>query len=405
MKQNILYETLEEFLFERGEAPGEEPLALAILGAPASGKSHTMNNIKKFVKDQRIADTLDAGVGLTIDKLRAEFQSKNPISQLVGFARAFYYMRKKVKQDSIEYGKWFSDIISLWQDKIAKLAPVLKITVDKNHVYFDGVPAWKGLKALRTPGYSPKELITQLDKYNDYKRVVRYFQNLQQTKAINKLYNVSYDESGDEPKKIISSLKHLHKKGYVTEVFLIHPENVATNLIQNYFRVVNGDDGGRDSSDAIVQTYLDIEKNKKLYNVNAEDNLETTSKELQEENPKIADTIEKANVPDDMSRGDKPIDVFTEVEPMKPIEAYKFFGGKLNKEQQLIFRALLKYGMLLIQNLPEDAKSFLNSVTKNINNKQALQILTNAANSKKYVFQYGGVTPQLVKKIETILYK
>lgn len=403
--KKLLCESLEEF---RSLQEGDEPLALAVLGAPAGGKSFTMNNIKKFVKDQRIADTIDKGTALTVDKLRTEFQGKKPLSQMVGFVRAFYYMRKKAKQDPAEYGKWFKDIVSLWEDKIAKLAPALKITVDKNHVYFDGAPAWKTLKALKNPNYSPKELIQTLDKYNDYKRVVRYFQNLKQTKAINKTFNVSYDESGDEPKKIIGGLKQLHKRGYVTDVFLIHPENVASNLVQNDYRVISGNDGGRDSSDVIVQAFLDIEKSKQLYNANAEDTQKTTSKELQDVNrdPKIADTIEKANVPDDKARGDKPIDVITEVEPMKPIEAFNYFSEELEKKGKnlkYLLMAMLKYRMLSLKNLPENAKNVLNQITKSINNKQALDILKKAATSKKYIYQWGGITPELVIKAEPYL--
>lgn len=401
--KKILCESLEEFrLLEKGD----EPVALAILGAPAGGKSFTVNNIKKFVKDQRIADTIDKGTELTVDKLRAEFQGKKPISQLVGFVRAFYFMRKKAKQDEVEYGKWFKDIQSLWVDKIAKLAPALKITVDQNHVYFNGAPAWKNLKALKNPNYDPGKLITELDGYNDYKRVVRYFQNLKQTKAINKTFNVSYDESGDEPKKIINSLKQLHKKGYVTDVFLIHPENIASNLIQNYYRVVSGRDDGRDSSDAIVNAYLDIEKNKHLYIANAEDILKTSSQKLQtknKESAEVTDKIEKANVPDDKARGDKPIDVFTEVHPMSPEVAFKVFSEKLDKNQKWLLIALLKYRMLSITELPENAKISLQKITNIIDNKQALQILTKAAKSGKYKFKYGGVTPELVEKAKKYL--
>ena len=76
MKRKIICESLEEFLLENERKPDFEPLALAILGAPAGGKSYTMDNIKNFVKDKRVSDTLDKGVVLTVDKLRSEFQSK-----------------------------------------------------------------------------------------------------------------------------------------------------------------------------------------------------------------------------------------------------------------------------------------------------------------------------------------
>jgi len=398
MKRKILCESLKEFLLEKGE-----PLALTVLGAPAGGKSYTMKNISKSVKDARITDTLKSGVDLTIDKLRSEFQSKDPLDQLKGFVYTFYFMKNLVKQNP-DYTKWFDNIKSVW-NKISKLMPSLEIIVDDHDLKFKGISAYKNMHALNTKSYPINSILKQLDRYYDYKSVIRYFQNIKQDKAIDKQINVSYDESGDEPQKILNKLTQLHKSGYVTDVFLIHPENVASNLIQNYYRVITGNDGGRDSSDVIVQAYLDIEKSKKMYKVNAEDKLKTSSKELASGNlkPEVEKPIEHANVPDDPKRGDKPIDIFAEVTPMKPLVAYKFFNEKLNSEQQLIFKAILKYRMLSIENLPENAKDALNQITKSINNKQALEILKKAAESKKYVFKYGGITPELVKKASKIM--
>ena len=396
-----------ESLYEFGIFEGGEPLALAVLGAPASGKSFTMSNITKSVKDARIADTISGGVNLTVDILRSEFQNKDSRTQLRAFAKAYYYMKAKAKEDASQYAGWFKDIIKLWQ-KLAQLIPALKITCDDKNLYFNGTLALNHLKTLNDLSFNADAVVQQLNSYQDYKRVVRYFQSAKQTKAIEKQFNVSYDESGDEPEKIVNTLNKLHKAGYVTDVFLIHPENVASNLIMNYFRVITGGDGGRDSSDAIVQAYLDIEKSKHLYQKNAEDDLKTTTKELQKPDldPAIQDPIEKANVPDDQSRGDKPIDVFTEVTTMQPLEAWKYFGGKLkekNKAYPLVLQALLKYRMYSIANLPQNAKQSLAQITRSINNKQAVSILKQAADSKQFVFQNGGITPQLVAQAQAVL--
>ena len=364
-----------------------------------------MKNIKKTVKDARIADALESGIKLSIDTLRDEVQSKDPRIQLKAFVKTFYFMKKQTKENEEQYREWFNDIKSVWKDKLSKLIPSLKITVDDDDLKFNGISARKNIKALDNKSFPAEQIIKQLDSYTDYKKVLRYFQHEKQQKAIDKQYNITYDESGDEPLKIVKGLTALHKKGYVVDVFLLHPENVASNIIQNYFRVIKGIDGGRDSSEVIVNAYLNIEKNKKYYKFNAEDHLKTSTIALQQEpvDPKIEEPLKNANVEDDKRRGNKPIDVFTEVNPMKPIEGFKVFNAQLDKDQQKVFMAMLKYRMLTIHNLPKNAKEALAEITKVINNKQALNILKKAAESKKYVFKWGGVTPELVKKAITIL--
>jgi len=403
MKRKILCESLQEFRQLKEE---KEPLAVAVLGAPAGGKSFTMQTIAKTIKDARISDTLTKGENLSIDKLRDEFRSKNPHEQMRGFVRAYYYLKDKAKEDPKQYTNWFNDIKSLWNDKLNKLITSVKIVANDNDLTFDGEPASKSMnKMINNKSFSTSKIITQLDRYTDYKRVVRYFQGERQQQAIDKQYNLTYDESGDEPEKILNGLRKLHKSGYVTDVFLIHPENVATNIIQNYYRVLTGLDGGRDASEAIINAYLEIEKNKKKYTNDAEDNLKTTTQTLQ--NPTSASYIHepiiKANVEDDDERGDKSIDVFTEVSPMKPIRAFNFFNKKLEEEEKPIFLALLKYRMLTMANLPENAKAILERITKSLNNIQAFRILNDAAESKKYVFKYGGITPKFLINAKSVL--
>jgi len=399
--KKLVYESLNEFRVSEGD----EPLALAVLGAPASGKSYTMKNITKSVKDARIVDTLNLGTNLTVDILRAEFQNKDPHEQLKGFIKAFYYIRGLAIKNPEHYSKWFKDIQTLWTEKLSKLIPSLNITVSDSRIKFNGQPALKNLNLLKNKDINPANVIKQLDNYHDYKRVVRYFQGHKQKQAIDKQMNVSYDETGDEPLKIIKNLKDFHNKGYVTDVFLLHPENVASNIIMNFFRVVRGGDDGRDSSENIIDAYNEIEKNKNFYKFNAEVNLKTNSKELQKEpiDPKIEDPIKNANVDDDKKKGNKPIDVLTQIEPMDPETAYKHFGNKLDKNQLLIFKALLRYSVQSLKNLPDNAKQVILNLTKDMNNFTALKILDQTAKSKKYIFKLGGITPELVKKAQTIL--
>jgi hypothetical protein len=384
-------------LYEANKISIGEPVGIAVLGVPAGGKSYTLNKLKDTTDDARLTKTLGKGVNLSVDVLRNEFQSKKPLDQIYGFIGAFYLFRDKARADKQEFGKWFSDIKSLWSDKIAKLLPDLKITVDDEEIYLDGTPVPSSIKSITQD--DAEKAIPALDKYNDYKRVVRYFQNIKQDTAINKTTGITYDEAGDEPEKIINNMKKLHDKGYVTDVFLIHPENIASNLVQNFFRVVSGNDGGRDSSSAIVQAFKDIESKKDIYIKNAEKTIVTPSKELEA----VKKELKNANVQDDETRGDKPIDVLAEIQPMKPSEAYKTFMDKLDGEKKGILTAMLKYSALSLKDIPEDAKKELLRLTSKMPNKEALEILSKAADSGKYVFKFGGVTPELVKKAKEVL--
>ena len=388
----LVSSSLREFLNE-----SDDPVALAVLGAPAGGKGFTMSKIKDVVDDSGVLRAIKSGEVLSVDKLRDEFRSKDPEEQLKGFVRAFYLMKDKYKQDPNEFGKWFKDIINIWDQKFSKLMPELKISIDPKELKFDGKPAYQSIKRLKE--IDAKKVIDSLDKYNDYKRVVRYFQDIKQSEAKNKKIDVSYDESGDEPRKIVKNLQDLHNNEYVTDVFLIHPENVASNLIQNFFRVTIGGDGGRDSSKNIIGAYNDIEKNKDIYLDNSEDEITVKSKNLE----KVSEPLKKSNVPDDPKKGNKPIDLFIEVQPMEPAEAYKTFMKKLDKNQKLVFNALLKYSVYDIQGIPQEAKDVILGLTNKLTNEQAIKVLQQAAESGKYQFEYGGVSPELAKRAAEII--
>jgi len=386
-----------EYLNEAGKVHFNEPVGLAVLGAPAGGKSHALNKIADLANDARIKKTLKKGVTLTVDALRDEFLSKDPIDQLQGFTYAFYLMKQKAAENEEEFGKWYADIQKLWKDKFSSLMPELKITVEDGELFFDGKPSLENLSALDK--IDAKGLIDKLDKYHDYKRVVRYFQDMKQDDAVQKKIGVSYDEAGDEPKKIVNNMNKLHREGYVTDVFLIHPENVATNLIQNFFRVVTGGDGGRDSSAAIMQAYKDIEAQKDTFADNAEEILKVKSSDINQ----TSEPLRRATVSDDKQNGDKPIDVFVEVQPMEPEEAYKTFSAKLNPEQKEIFDAYLKYAIVGIEDVPQNAKDMLEKLTKDMTKDEVIEVFQKAADSKKYVFKFGGVTPELVAKVKNSL--
>ena len=390
--KNLVSVSLREFLNE-----SDDPVALAVLGAPAGGKSFTMDKIKDVVDDSGVLRAIKSGEVLSVDKLRDEFRSKDPQDQLIGFVRAFYLMQSKYKKNPEEYGKWFKDIINIWGQKFTKLMPELKITVNEKDLKFAGKPAYQAIKRLKE--VDAAKIIGTLDDYNDYKRVVRYFQDIKQNTAKHKKIDVSYDESGDEPNKIVNNLEDLHNEDYVTDVFLIHPKNIASNIIQNFYRVTIGGDGGRDSSKAILGAYNDIEKSKDIYLDNSEESISVSSKNLK----KVADPLRKSNVPDDPKKGDKPIDLLVEVQPMEPAEAYKTFMKKLDKNQKFVFNALLKYAVYVQPGLPQEAKDVILGLVNKISNEQAITILQRAAKSGKFRFKWGGVTPELAKRASEII--
>lgn len=379
-----------------------DPIGIAVLGAPAGGKSYVTKKLDAAVEDARVSRAMKGGQVLTVDILRGEFLSKNPYNQMKGFVEAFYVMKQKAKQNPDEYSKWFDDIVNLWDGKFKELLPSLDINIKDENLYFGNKLAIepKNIKLLKDANID--DAINKLDKYHDYKRVVRYFQSIKQEKAVERSKDVTYDEAGDEPRKIVSNLKTLHKKGYVTDVILIHPSNVATNLIQNFYRVLSGNDGGRDSSASIVQAYNEIEANKDTYKNNAEVVIKTTSKDLD----KTQDAIRSANVPDDDSRGDKPIDVLAEIEPMQPQECYKVFSKKLKDDFDVpeeLFKSILRFAAFSVPSLPSEAKSSLLALSKPVGRKEAVQYIKDAAASKKYIFEFGGITDKLADRAEAVI--
>jgi len=379
-----------------------DPIGVAVLGAPAGGKSFVTKKLDAAVDDARVSRAMKSGQNLTVDILRGEFMSKDPYNQMKGFVEAFYVMKQKAKQDPEEYSKWFDDITSLWLGKFKEFLPSLDINVKDGELYFGNKLAIEPKNMRLLKNAEIEDAISKLDDYKDYKRVVRYFQTIKQEKSVKKSKDVTYDEVGDEPRKMIGNLKTLHKKGYVTDVVLIHPDNVATNLIQNFYRVLCGNDGGRDSSASIVQAFKEIEDGKSTYQQNAEVVIKTTSRELE----KAADSIRSANVPDDESRGDKPIDVLAEIEPMKPDECYKVFSKKLTSEFNVpeeLFKSVLRFAAFSVNGIPSDAKSSLIILSKPINNKEAIKYIKDAADSKKYIFDYGGITDKFASRAEAIL--
>ena len=85
----LIVENWRSFLNEEGE-----PTAVAVLGAPAGGKSYTMNKLKQVVDDvSSFKATMENGEELTVDKIRGEIQAMDAKEQMIGFVHAFYYLK------------------------------------------------------------------------------------------------------------------------------------------------------------------------------------------------------------------------------------------------------------------------------------------------------------------------
>jgi hypothetical protein len=382
-----------------------EPIGLAILGAPAGGKSYAkklITHISKLVKLARATDP-EIGTDLTVDILRGKILQLPPEDQLDLFYMAFYTM-KELAAENTEYEGWFQDIKKTWLNKIAPKAKS-DIKIENGELIINGKIGEEALDQLKT--LDAKEIIGSLDNYSDYKRIVRAYQQIKQKEATGSKKDVVYDESGDEPEKIIGNMKNLKKDDYVTDVIMIHHDEVTNNLLQNASRMINGGDGGRDSSASIIDAYNKIDQNLPKYSKNAEVAITTNKDELQKGEGPAPDALSSATRKDDSERGNKPIDVFVRVKGDKPNVVYDRTIKDMDEEKKNVLKALLKYQIQTPKiNVPEVAKKTILGLIGEISNSEALNILTNANAGKlknKYVFEFGGINDNLIEDAKKIL--
>jgi hypothetical protein len=331
----------------------ENHVAIAILGAPASGKSYMvklLQELSKVNKVNKLDDILIKGVNLTVDILRKEFQSKSKKEQLKGFFNAYIWLREQYEKEPKVYEKWFNDIKKTWikfdevSDEITTfVSNDNKLTVNNTTIPNEIYDLINDLDDNEVD-----KMINFLDSYSDYKRVVRWLQNQEQKKAQSSKKDLVFDEAGDEPEKIVSRFKELRLEGsnnkpYVTSVFLIHGKSPVTNLIQNAGIMTSGTDGGRDSSGAIVQAWNDIENQIDIYKDSSENSviIKNDNKQIIElfDKLKIITTEDNFN----SKNKNKSIDLFVNILPQEPKDAYdrtckNFSGLSLD-----LFNAILLY--------------------------------------------------------------
>lgn len=395
----------EAYFTESEVLPSTDPVALAILGAPAGGKSYNKQLLAKLEDLTQIAKAANPNFSkdLTVDILRGEIQKLPEDKQLELFYWGFYTLRDLATEDK-EYAKWYSDIKKLWSGKLKELLNQKGITADisdKDELTLNGESGQDAIKVIDSTDI--KGTIEELDNYQDYKRVVRAYQLTMQQLATKTKKDVVYDESGDEPEKIIKNMSKLDKEDYVTDVIMVHHKDVVNNLFQNASRMVLGSDGGRDSSDAIVQAYLDITDGMSKYKNAAEVAVDTSTEELQKGKGDAIKALSRANTTDDKEMGNKPIDVFVRIYGDEPEKVLDRIEQQLDADQLEVFKAILQYqvqepSIKVPKKTRELALSYFD-----MTNAEALDILEKAAADGKYTYEHGGVDDKLVQKAKAVL--
>lgn len=347
-------------------------LAVAVLGAPASGKSYMVNLIKNLANKEnskKMATVMDpdnkTNTVLTVDKLRSELQNMSLNEQLYGFYQAYGYIRQLAVKDPENYDKWVAQIRKTWE-KIDDESDEITTGVGPNGtLIFNNSSNSEEVKKLidQIDPTELKKILSGLDQYEDYKRVVRWFQNIKQTQAKQNKNNIVYDEAGDEPDKIIERMKNLRddQDPYITLIFLIHSKSPVTNLIQNAFRMVSGGDDGRDSSGAIIQAWNDIQSGIGKYYESAESVITVSG---EKEIVQSFNTMARINTDDNDTNPNKYVDLLAIVRTQTPEQAYELFSSKLSSDPLALafFNAILLFNSRYTKGLNSESKQILSKL-------------------------------------------
>jgi len=388
--------------------PSTDPLALAILGAPAGGKTYNKQLLAKLDSLTQLAKAANPNFSedLTVNILRGEIQKLPDDKQIELFYWGYYTLRDLAKEDN-EYDKWFTDIENLWSGKLKHIMVEHGITVeidDKNDLTLNDKIGDAAISVLSSADLN--DIIEKLDQYQDYKRAVRSYQIAVQQVATEKRKDIVYDESGDEPNKIIKNMKKLDKADYVTDVIMIHHKDVINNLFQNAVRMINGNDGGRDSSGSIVKAYLDIKDGMGKYKDAAEVSVSVSTHDIQKGKGPAIDALSKANTADDDKKGNKPIDVFVRIYGDEPEDVLTQIKKELTVEQFDVFKALIVYQVNEPEiGVPSKTKDLVLTYI-DMSKSEALDTLEKANSGDlvaEYKYDQGGINDKLIERAKEAL--
>jgi hypothetical protein len=376
-------------------------VAIAILGSPASGKTFMVDKLKKLARSNFI-DKLDTvltqGIDLTVDKLRAEFQSKNKKEQLRGFFDTFIWLRNQSTKEPDVYSKWFNDIKKTWV-KIDGESDKITTQVDSNNkLTVNGKVSSADIYDIlnNLPDDEVEKIINFLDSYSDFKRVVRWLQDAKQIEAKKEKRDLIFDEAGDEPEKIISKFKGLRSGNdeYITAIFLLHGPSPVTNLIQNAGRMVSGTDEGRDSSSAITQAWNDIQKGIGIYKSSSEQSITINNDD--QEIVSLFNKLKSSNTDDNINTSNKSIDLFVNILTQSPQDAYARTNSKFQGLAKELFNAILLYHSINL-NLDSNSKDIIrNLVPSNITENNINDIFKKAIESGQLNHRLNNLTKMYI---------
>jgi hypothetical protein len=340
---------------------------------------------------------LSKGTDLTVDKLRAAFQSEDPRTQLKGFYYTCAWLRSLKEKEPNVYSKWYEDIKKTWK-KMDDASDKLDTSVDGNdNLTINGKSDPESIVAIldQIEDSEIQKIFQTLDKYGDYKRAVRWVQDVKQREGRQHGDDLIFDEAGDEPEKIVSKFKQLREgeKPYLTCIFMIHGESPATNLIQNAGRMVSGNDGGRDSSNAIVQAWNDVQSGLEKYKSASEQFAEVNN--VDADINRVFTQLKSINTEDNVTQEGKYIDYFVTIKTQPPENAFARTFENIEKTKgkigKLLFCAILLYHSTKLKVTGETKDIIRNLVPGQINMENIRSIFKRAVEIGKFDFPYNNL--------------
>jgi len=366
----ILEQSSEDGKIEAGSRY-DSPLGIAILGAPASGKSYLTKKIATSLKDPRIARAQQAGKKYEIDYMRNQFRSLDKRKQLIMIFDAYFFFREAMtvepeiyleylKESVNDIVKYVAPHLAKHGIKVTKLITNMTLQLDQRHLDVSNKPIKDAINKLSQE--QVEDIYSKLDAYHAFRIPTRFYQYISIGRNLQQKKDIVFDETGKEFKRQISVMRDLHKKLYVTDVILFHAKNVVVNLILSAKRVATGDDGeGRDAGSSIVDSYREINRGLANYIENSERVVKLNKKDL-DTSSELSDELNAANVEDDEERGDKPIDVLSIVDLGTPKEVYEETLRSIDSSRKDIFKAFLKsyaYTLKLAPTVKKTIKSLV----------------------------------------------
>ena len=383
MKTFKNYLNKKESLFNE-ETFERNHVSISVFGAPAGGKSYTIEKIKEFENSlkgsKKLASAIDTGVNLVVDKLREEIREMKPKEQIKRFYLAFFEFKNLSKKEEKNYGSWFKDIEKILKEKIIPFFKENGIIFNDELLTTANIIEFNKL-LNKINDSDAKVFIESLNSYEDYKRITRFKQISDQKRGAKKNKDLIFDEVGDDYSKVLSNLKTLRDKNpsYINIIILIQGKTPLTNLIQNAGRMVSGNDGGRDSSKAIISAFNSIQESIPMYQ-NASEVFKVF--ETPDYNS-IFKLLKETTIKDNEHFKDKIVDLFVQIQTENPNDSFNRIIKGLDGVKKELFIAIMYFytkHLSLNSKIISEINTLISSY--GINDKSALEIFKKAKEQK-----------------------